>query len=144
MATANQLPPFALPNTLNLPQPNFDLIEQGAKELGKIRNLPAFAQGQAILDAINQVGAHVDTKFNQLSADADTKVTQLQPCHSITTMSLNHNHVTQSQPCHSIDQPADSLMHSSTSLVHMSIQGSTSSMHVSLSSIHSSLSSIHR
>jgi hypothetical protein len=62
---ANQFPPFAnvaFANTLNLPQPDFDLLEQGAKELGKLRNLPAFAQGQAILDAINQVGAHVDTK----------------------------------------------------------------------------------
>jgi hypothetical protein len=56
MATANPIPPFVnavLPNTLNLPQPNFDLIEQGAKEMGKLRNLPAFAQGQAVLDAIN-------------------------------------------------------------------------------------------
>lgn len=76
MATANQLPPFTLPNTLNLPQPDFDLIEQGAKELGKIRNLPAFAQGQAILDAINQVCAHVDTKLNQFN-QLDARITQL-------------------------------------------------------------------
>jgi len=94
MATANQLPPFALPNTLNLPQADFDLIEQGAKELGKIRNHPAFVQGQAILDAINQLGAHIDTK------------------------------VTQSQPYHSIDQSADSLVNSSTSSMHVSIHRS--------------------
>ena len=66
MATVNA----ALPNLG--PQPDFDLLKQGAKELGKLRNLPAFAQGQAILDAINQFGA-----------DFNTKVTQ------------NHNHVTQ-------------------------------------------------
>jgi len=62
-----------LPNTLNLPQPDFDLIEQGAHELGKLRNLPAFSQGQAILDAINQLGTHFTTQFGQLN----TQVTQL-------------------------------------------------------------------
>ena len=64
MATANA----PLPG----PQPDFNLLEQGARELGKLRNLPAVAQGQAILDAIAQ-----------LSVDFNLKVTQ------------NHNYVTQ-------------------------------------------------
>jgi len=66
MATANA----ALHNLG--PQPDFDLLEQGARELGKIRNLPAVTQGQVIVDAITQLGA-----------DFNAKVTQ------------NHNHVTQ-------------------------------------------------
>ena len=47
------------------PQPDFDLLEQGARELGKLRNLPAVAQGQVIVDAINQLSANVNTKVTQ-------------------------------------------------------------------------------
>ena len=60
MAAANPVPPAnAVPlNQPNFgPQPNFDRLVQGAQqatdELGRLRNLPAFTQGQAILQAIN-------------------------------------------------------------------------------------------
>ena len=83
MATTNPVPP----NQPNLcPRHNFDRLVQGAQqttdELGKLRNLPAFSQGQAILQAIHQLGAQFNT-FNTQAAQLNTQVTQ------------NHNNITQ-------------------------------------------------
>lgn len=51
-------------------QPNMQILNQSAltmtQELAKFSNIPAIAQGNAILNAINDLGERVDQRLDQL------------------------------------------------------------------------------
>jgi hypothetical protein len=51
-------------------QPNMQILNQAAltmtQELAKFSNIPAIAEGNAILNAINDLGERVDQRLDQL------------------------------------------------------------------------------
>jgi hypothetical protein len=60
---------FVFYSTMAL-QPNMQILNQAAltmtQELAKFSNIPAIAEGNAILDAINDLGERVDQRLDQL------------------------------------------------------------------------------